>query len=60
VSNHISAPIITGLTGGTDTDPFVSHVINMDFTGLAEDDEEDDVGSTAKHTNYNLHSILLW
>ena len=50
VSYHVSAPIITGLTGGTDTDPFVSHVINMDFTGFTEDDEEDDVGATPRST----------
>ena len=37
---HISAPIVTGLTGGTANSPFTSHVINVDFSGLTDFEEE--------------------
>ena len=52
---HISAPIVTGLTGGTENDPFVSHVINVDLSGFTDFDEEPDqigVGVGLEPTEY--------
>jgi hypothetical protein len=40
VSYHISSPIVTGLTGGTKLSPFVSHIINIDFSGMTEEETE--------------------
>jgi hypothetical protein len=37
---HISAPEITGLTGGTENAPFTSHVINVDLSSLTDFEEE--------------------
>ena len=37
---HISAPVITGLTGGTENAPFTSHVINVDLSSLTDFEEE--------------------
>jgi hypothetical protein len=37
---HISAPIVTGLTGGTENDPFTSHVINVNLSSLTDFEEE--------------------
>ena len=45
VGYHISAPIVSGLKGGTYQSPFVSHVINIDFAGIS-DEENVDVGAT--------------
>ena len=37
---HISAPVITGLTGGTENAPFTSHVINVNLSSLTDFEEE--------------------
>ncbi len=42
---HVSAPIVTDLTGGTLQAPFVSHIINLDFSGMAAEEEEAEFGA---------------
>jgi hypothetical protein len=37
---QISAPVITGLTGGTENAPFTSHVINVNLSSLTDFEEE--------------------
>ncbi len=37
---HISAPIVTGPTGGTENAPFTSHVINVNLSSLTDFEEE--------------------
>jgi hypothetical protein len=40
VSYHVSAPIVTGLTYGTLQSPFVSHIININFSGMTTEETE--------------------
>ena len=45
IAYHISAPIVSGITGGTILSPFISHVININFAGIS-DEENVDVEAT--------------
>lgn len=40
VSYHVSSPIVTGLTGGTGQSPFLSHIININFSGMTEEETQ--------------------